>query len=254
MTVTKRHLMSEMGLRLWRSGEHLEGTADVVHELCVPGTEQLRTSVLVLWVDLVCGLLTSFGVTPRVPVTLELSLEMFATARLNGTVGLSGRVVKSGSAVTHAEVEVRVDGMPAGLGSASFMLAPDVTLVLPDTDEMLRTLEGGDRLLATPYAERLGCERRQPGTAWLPRTDDTANASRTIHGGVIALAAEEAVLSAEPAGSNVEAMTLRYLRPARVGPAVATAVPFGALWRVEIRDAGAGDRPCVLTTVRTARL
>jgi acyl-coenzyme A thioesterase PaaI-like protein len=247
----KQHLIPETGLRLRRSAGHLEGNADVVPELCVPGTDRLRASVLVPWADVVCGLLTSFAVGPRVPVTLELSLEMCAPVRLHDTVGLSGRVVKAGSAVTHVEVEVRVGGVPAGLGSASFMLAPDATLVLPDADEVLSRFGDGSRRLTVPYTERVDCERARPGIARLPRTQETTNASQTINGGVIALAAEEAVLSSEPAGTVVDAMALRYLRPARVGPAVASAVAFGDLWRVEIRDAGAGDRPCVLATVRT---
>lgn len=247
-----RNFIPEMGFSLRRSADGLEGTCEVAPELCAPGTDQLRSSVLVLWADVICGLLTTAVVSPRLPATLELSLEMFAPAPLGSRVDMAGRVVKSGSAVTHAEVEVLVDGVPAGLGAASFMLSPGVTVELPGLDELLEGFHG--RLRAgKPYAERVDCERLTAGRARLPRTDQTMNASQTIHGGIVALAIEEAVLSAEPAGTVVSAMALRYVRPARVGPAIAIADRFGERWRVDVRDAGAEDRSCVHATVATTR-
>jgi hypothetical protein len=45
-------------------------------------------------------------------------------------------------------------------------------------------------------------------------------------------------------------LALRYLRPVRVGPAVATAEVRAGLGRVEVRDAGSGDRPVATATTR----
>jgi len=45
-------------------------------------------------------------------------------------------------------------------------------------------------------------------------------------------------------------MALRYLRPVRSGPAVATAQVRAGLGRVEVRDAGGDDRPAVTATTR----
>jgi acyl-coenzyme A thioesterase PaaI-like protein len=248
-----RNFIPEMGFSLQRSGDGLAGTCEVVPELCASGTDQLRSSVLVLWADVICGLLTTAVVQPKLPATLELSMEMFAPATIGSRVDMTGRVVKSGNAVTHAEVEVFVDGDPAGLGAASFMLSPGVTVQLPSLDELLEGFQG--RLRAgKPYPERVGCERLEPGRALLPRRPDTINASQTIHGGIVALAIEEAVLSAEPPGTVVSAMALRYVRPARVGPAIAVADRFGERWRVDVRDAGAEDRSCVHATVATTLL
>lgn len=249
----KENLIPQTGLMPRIVDDGLAATAEVAPELCVPGTDELRMSVLVLWADVMCGLLVSRTVRPRVPVTLELSVEMFAPAVLGSTVSMSSKVVKAGGSVTHVDAEILVDDRPAGLATVSFMLAPDVTLELPRTSHLLQAFDGGPHRLAKPYAERVDCDRVGPGVARLPRTEETINASGTIHGGVIAVPAEEAVLSAEPAGSVLTAMTLRYLRPARVGPAVATAERFGDLWRVEVADAGAESRACVLTTARTRR-
>ncbi|MFQ6226582.1 hypothetical protein [Nocardia sp. NPDC002869] len=106
------------------------------------------------------------------------------------------------------------------------------------------------RLLEVPLAERAGCVRSAPGTAVLPRTDDGLNASRTVNGGLIALAAEEAILSLAP-GSTLSTLGLRYLQPARVGPVVADATLRADVGRATLRDTGNSDR---ITTLATDRL
>lgn len=247
-----RNFIAELGFSLRRSGDGLEGTCEVTEEICVPGGGHLRASVLVLWTDVMCGLLTTSVVSPRLPATLELGMEMFRPAPIGSTVTLSARVVKSGSAVTHAEVEVYVDGDPAGLASASFMLSPGVEVQLPELDELLQNFQGR-LLVGKPYAERIDCQRLAPGRASLPRTPETVNASDTVHGGLVALPIEEAVLAAEAPGTIVAAMGLRYVRPARVGPAIAVAERFGDRWRVDVQDAGAGNRSCVHATVTAVR-
>jgi acyl-coenzyme A thioesterase PaaI-like protein len=46
-------------------------------------------------------------------------------------------------------------------------------------------------------------------------------------------------------------MALRYLRPVRVGPAVATARVIAGIGQVEVRDAGDDDRLAVVATTRS---
>jgi hypothetical protein len=43
---------------------------------------------------------------------------------------------------------------------------------------------------------------------------------------------------------------MRYLRPARVGPVVATATAHGPLAQVDVRDAGSDDKLAVVATAR----
>ena len=85
--------------------------------------------------------------------------------------------------------------------------------------------------------------------AVLPRSDDGLNSSNTVNGGLIALVAEEAALSLSP-GATLSSLSLRYLRPVRVGPAVATAHARSGLGQIEVRDAGSDDRLSVLATAR----
>ena len=87
--------------------------------------------------------------------------------------------------------------------------------------------------------------------AALAHSDEVLNASNTINGGLIALTAEEAVLSLSPPGASLASLDLRYLQPARVGPAVAVAEVRHGLGRVEVCDEGNENRLCVAATART---
>jgi len=106
--------------------------------------------------------------------------------------------------------------------------------------------------LDQPFAVRAGCIRQEPGVALLVRSDDGLNSSNTINGGLIALVAEEAVLAATPE-RTLSSLALRYLRPARVGPLVATATAHGDVSRIEVRDTGSDDRLTVTASARTFR-
>jgi acyl-coenzyme A thioesterase PaaI-like protein len=86
--------------------------------------------------------------------------------------------------------------------------------------------------------------------ALLPRAEDGLNSSRTLNGGLIALVAEEAVLSLAP-GRTLSSLGLRFLQPVRVGPVVATARETNGLAQVDLRDAGSDDR---LSATATARI
>jgi acyl-coenzyme A thioesterase PaaI-like protein len=85
--------------------------------------------------------------------------------------------------------------------------------------------------------------------AELPRSDDGLNSSNTLNGGLIALVTEEAALSLSP-GATLSSLSLRYLRPIRVGPAVASAQARSGLGQIEVRDAGNDNRLSVLATAR----
>ncbi len=89
--------------------------------------------------------------------------------------------------------------------------------------------------------------------AVLHRSEDGLNSSKTMNGGLMSVAVEEAVLSATP-GAVVSSLAMRYLRPVRVGPAVATAQVYDELGRVEVRDGGSDDRLAVYAITRTASI
>ncbi len=242
------HLMSELGFVMRHVGSELVGTAPVIEEMCAPGTPHLRTSVLATWADHLAGLLAALAMTPRVPVTLQLDVDLIAPAPGSEIVRGTGRVLKTGRTVFFAGVEFGSDGGDVfAVGTGCFMAAPDETLNLPPTLSLEHAPPA--QTLRLPLAQRAGCARLEPGVATLPRTDDGLNSSRTVHGGLIALVVEEAVLSLSP-GATLSALNLRYLRPIRVGPAVATARMTAGLAEIEVRDGGNEDRLSVLATAR----
>ena len=193
--------------------------------------------------------LAAIGVLARVPVTLELDVHVYEQAPSHGTVHVAFAWSRPAAAGGVRGRHHRRRRHLVAIGAASFMAAPDHASSCRPTSRWTRpTTSRG--LLRLPFAERAGC-RRGAGVAVLPRSDDGLNASGTVNGGLIALVVEEAALSLTP-GATLSSMALRYLRPVRTGPAVATADVRAGLGRVEVRDAGGDDRPVVTATTRTS--
>jgi len=246
----RRHVLQDLGWTVTRTEDLMQGAARVYPEMHVPGTEHLRMSILAAWADVLAGHLAIYSVGPRVPVTLELDVHLFAPAPASGTVSGVAKAVKAGRSVFVARVDFTAgEGEPIGFAGLSFMAAPDERLTINMPDRPRQLMPEGNRL-SVPFAERAGCERVGPGTAQLGHADDRLNASNTINGGLIALAVEEAILSLSP-GCTLSSLALHYLQPARVGPVVAKAEVHQGLGQVEVRDAGNENRLCVVATSRT---
>jgi acyl-coenzyme A thioesterase PaaI-like protein len=244
----RRHILQELGFATRKVGDELHGSAQIRPHMHVPGTDHLRTSILATWADTLAGLLASLVMGPRVPVTLELDVNLYRPAPGVGEVLAFARTVKVGRSVFVAEMEFTVGGEPIAAGAASFMVSPNPDVQLPD--QLSIDMPVSATLLDQPLADRAGCERREPGVAVLPRSDDGLNAANTINGGLIALAAEEAVLSLAP-GDSLSLLALRYLQPARIGPALAEATLREGVGRIEVRDLGNDNRLTTLATART---
>jgi acyl-coenzyme A thioesterase PaaI-like protein len=246
---TGRHILSELRFATSRVRDEMRGTGSITPEMHVPGTARLRTSILATWADNLAGLLAVDAMAPRVPVTLELDVHLYRMAPGSGTVRGVGRTVKTGRSVFVASVEFTSErGEPVAIGAGSFMSAPDPAAMLPATLSVDALPPGG--LLSMPLAERAGCQRGDPGVAVLPRSEDGLNSSNSVNGGLIALAAEEAVLSLAP-GDTLCSLGLRYLQAVRAGPVVATARLHDGLGQVELRDSGNDNRLSVIATART---
>lgn len=251
---SRTHVVSETGLAVWLDGDGLAGRAQVVPQLHVPGTDVLRASVLAAWADILTGLLAMSVLTAAVPVTLDLSLDVVAP--LHGCPVIEARswVVKAGRSVVALAVEFTVAGSrePVAISSGTFMASPNPDFVLPPLTETVRPMAVPGGPLREPFADRAGCQRRGVASAVLPRRDDGLNATNTVNGALLALVAEEAVLTAADPGAVLSSLRMRYVRPARTGPVVATAERFGSLYRVGVRDEGQANRLAVEVTARTS--
>jgi acyl-coenzyme A thioesterase PaaI-like protein len=247
------HIVSELGFELDQVGAEFHGSAVIVPEMLVPGTASIRTSILATWADIAAGYLAIDAFAPRVPVTLDLDVTLFRNPVDLAAVYAVSRLLKTGQSVTAVAVDFTDDtGADLAIATVGFMAVPDPALTFPEEHLRARSRRRQPQRLRLPFAERARCERREPGVAVLPRSEDGLNSSNTVNGGLIALAVEEAALSAAP-GTTLASMAMRYLRPVRHGPAIATAHTRVGVARVEVRDAGNQDRLAVHAVTRTFR-
>ena len=248
----ERHIMRDLGFGVASVGDEMHGSALVVPEMLVPGTDALRTSILAAWADVAAGHISIGLFDPGVPVTLDLDVHLYAPPIGCDEIRMVARVQKAGRSVSVLRVAITDgDGDAVGFAHATFMAAPNPSLRMPTivSDEGL--LRPHPARLEVPFAERAGCERIAPGTASIPMRRDGLNASGTLNGGLLALLVEEAALSAAPAGATLASMAMRYAQPVRVGPAIAEADVRDGLGDVVVRDAGRDDRLAVIATTRT---
>jgi acyl-coenzyme A thioesterase PaaI-like protein len=250
----KGHIVSELGLGFTSaSSDELRGWFPVTDEMLVPGTGALRQSILVAHADVACGLLAVEIYKPRVPVTVDLSVHLFEPLVGHDRLHIVGRPVKKGDSMSVLVADIHDDdGRCVGVSTSSFMKVPNPDVLLPEGagDTMFRV--PGNTRLAVPFAERAGCRIVSPGVAELPKRPDGLNAAGTINGALLGLVAEEAALSLVE-GTTLSSLDVRYLRPVRVGPAVATAELRGDLVTLEIRDRGADDKLALVCTGRVFR-
>jgi acyl-coenzyme A thioesterase PaaI-like protein len=243
------HIIAELGLAVRRVDDGLVGTVSITEAMWTPGAACLRTSIVAAWADQLCGLLAATILMPRVPVTIQLDVQLVAPAPGSGQITGVGKIAKSGRSIIFAAVEFSgEDGAVFAVGSGTFMVVPDLTLELPPQ----LSFDAGppSQLLSVPFAQRAGCEIRQPGLVVLPIPDDGRNAANTLNGGLIALAAEEAVRSIAP-GPTLAAMSIQFLRAVRVGPAMARARVTAAVGQVEVCDQGLDGRVGALVMTRS---
>src|SRR3954447_14807261 len=107
------------------AGDALHGRVEVTPEMFVPGTPCLRTSILASFTDLLAGLLAGRVIGPRVPVTLDLAIDLFQPAVEVTRVQGVGRPLKRGRTVFVASVDFAAAGDPLATATATFMPVPD---------------------------------------------------------------------------------------------------------------------------------
>lgn len=250
--VSREHFFDDLGFVISRGREgELLGTVDVVPEMHVPGTGVLRISVLAVLIDGLMGLLAVDVMTPRVPVTLMLEVHLSTPPKGVHSVQLTARTIKAGRSIFAAEVSMADErGRPLGFATGTFMVSPDPSVVFGPGPGPLDRLPEIRGRLSQPFAERMGIVLRSAGVAELPRRVESLNGGGTVNGGLLALVAEEAALSGRP-GTSLATMSLHFMSPVRVGPAVAVAAqPGGSLAQVTVRDEGRGNTLAVVVTTR----
>lgn len=227
--------------------------ADEVHcwtrvspEVHAPGTDRLRTSVVASLIDITLGNLAARHIRPRNAMTTHLEVHLLRPLPSAGTVEITGRPLRFGRSLLVLEAEIAHEGARIGMGTVTFVPAPDPTMVSEGEPP------GGTSgpILSTPISERAGIEIIWPGHAVLPDTFGVRNGGGVFSGGMLGILAEEASLSLSP-GEDLAMLGVRYLQAVTVGPAVARAEVEDGMGRVEVRDMGRENRLAALAVTRT---
>jgi len=243
-------VVSEIGLAGVWEGDVVRGRGEVVPETCIPRTEVLRTSVIVTWADVVTGSVAGSMITERIPLTLDLEVQVQEPARLGDRMVIEAAPLKAGRTVAVAEARVRNEdtGAPIAYAIATFFASPNPAHVFADGFPDLGDMPVG--FLPEPVADRAGITVVEPGVAEVPHRGKNLNASNAIQGGIVSLAAEEAVRSLHDEPVVLDAINLRYLKGITTGPGRAVAEAMGASTVVRITDVGR-DKLATLITART---
>ena len=240
-------VVSEIGLAGAWDGDVVRGHGTVVPEWCVPGTDVARTSILVVWADVVTGSVAGRAITSRIPLTLDLEVHVIEPARVGDRLVIEARQLKAGRTVAVAEARLFHDGSkaPVAYAIATFFASPNPDHVFPDGafPDLSDMPEGR---LPEPVAERARITVPEPGVAEVPHRGANPNA---IQGGIVSLCAEEAVASLHDVPVVVDTMNLRYLKGITTGSGRAIAEPMGASTVVRVIDVGRDK----LATIITAR-
>ena len=255
------HFTQELGFRLDALTPVSQGRATLTPELCVPGTGVPRASVLLTFADIACGIASARHVAPRIVVTVDLVVRLLEVPG-QGPIEVESQLLKAGRTLQVAESRYAERGAsrPFATAVATFSASPRPTDVL-DAPPPAEHLGRGTAhpTLPVPLAERVGVQVVEPGRAEIEHRAEHSNSTSTLQGGLVALVGEVAAetLAEAELGAIAPAheLDVRYLRGARVGPAVARAELLhrddsSATMRVEVRDAGADDRLVALVSAR----
>jgi uncharacterized protein (TIGR00369 family) len=191
-------------------------------------------------------------------VTTDLEVRLVRPVR-EGRVRIVGRAVRAGSTTVVCDLDLFDDGSGDRVGVGSITSHALVTATPPSKDLWPRgQVVGRDDPDGGPQgslAELLDLRVDGGGAVEIPVGDAVRNPWGILHGGVVAVGAEEAVLRhPEAAGRAPLGMLVRYLAPTRIGPArfvpeLIGATADAAVFRVRSSDIGADGRVTGVTTV-----
>ena len=240
------HVLRDLGVSGLRHTDHAEfglparpGLADA--------SGGIRLGVIAALIDIAGAGLALGVVRPDWIATADLTCHL--TEPINGDVAVTCRPLRTGSSTVVVDATV-TDGRSAPCGRArmAFSRIPgsatraDPTHVGDPTMPVPFSIEGGTPI-DDPVLDRCGVAETEPGRLVLDKTPYVENSFGTVNGGVVALVAEAAAVSAAGGGRAVD-LQVHYLEQVGDGPvlAEATALRPGdpALFEVQLVDTADG--------------
>lgn len=239
-----------------RERPQVHGTVVAIEHLREPDGS-IGAGALLALADTVAGICGGLAALPAWVVSTNLMLRA-VPCRVLGPLGIRAQVLRAGRAAVVTGVTVvdqgAADTFLAGGALTSAVLQPEGGA--PDHDRPLELVNVAPPT-APPIATFVGARPVAADQLAVDITERLRNPWGILHGGVTAALVDLAGRH-QVGGIATTDVVLHFLRPGRVGPAVATVDPIGlrpdgALLRVEVRDQGADDRvmAVAVTTVRT---
>jgi len=240
-------IISELGMGIEYGDGVIRGRAEVQKHACVPGSGVVRTSVLATWADVVTGVIAAHTINPRIPLTLDLEVQVQQQVMAGTPIVAEAAALKVGRTIMVCEARFRHEetGAPLAAALGSFIASPNPDHVFEGGFPSVRAIA---TRLSEPFADRAACTVVEHGTAEVPHQPGNLNSSGGIQGGILALAAEEAAASLCDKPTPLASINLRYLRPFTVGPARAVAEGDSHSAIVRVTDAGTHKLGAIVTT------
>ncbi|HEY3721892.1 MAG TPA: PaaI family thioesterase [Acidimicrobiia bacterium] len=208
----------------------------------------VRAGALMTMADTVGGMCAGLAALPGWVVSTNLML-CTAPGPHRGPLALDARVLRAGrnAIVTQVQIRDTGDGDCAVVDGVltSAVLEPDGGPPHFPRPMALGPPERLDPVL--PLLEFFGVRTHGPDAVALDITARVRNPWGILHGGATAVLIDAAAAHAVGDDATTTDAVVHFLRPGRVGPALATATVLGTradgeLVRVEVVDAGAEDR------------
>jgi acyl-coenzyme A thioesterase PaaI-like protein len=188
--------------------------------------------------------------------TNELTLHRWRAPE--GTIAYDGTVLRRGRTNLVIEVAASDDAGPVAASTMAFTVLPrrDDTPVVDLSSLPPRMALEPDGTAGEPFVDAVGY-RVEGDAASLEIEPYVRNSFGALNGGVLAGLAEAAAIGTEPGVARQ--VTVHYLRQAVAGPVVARRRELGRTGgltasRVEVVDAGAGERQCAVATILVDRV
>lgn len=232
-------------------------------EICLQGS--LRATIVASAIDLVGGFHTREVAGTDATFTSDLSLRI-PVPSCPRRIDVRGELLRSGKRLVTTDVTLHSEAGVYAYGTTTFARIPRAPEKAPDLETLSTPLVIESHPLTRSLAEEVGLEAIDSATGALRIALRPAllNPEGVMQGALVALVVECAALAfadahtsqvaASRRGHVVSDLDLRYLAASSVGPVESRArwigTPEQNTIRVELRDAGRGDRLTALALVR----
>jgi len=218
------HLLRDLGFRGTHSPEVARNTLEITAGLL--DSKGARLGALATLVDVSGAGVALHAVAPDWIATADLQLHLIRPVT-SGTVSVECRPLRvgAGRVVIDATLTDENNGI-CGTGRMAFSRLPGSATTasveqVTNPEPTPYSLDGGTAVIR-PLVELCGIEPVGPGQALLPKTPYVQNSFGTVNGGVLALAAESAAVSA-CGGGHARDLQIHYLEQIGDGPVAITA-------------------------------